>query len=60
MTFGYNANVFENVTTNRVINHANDLLEGLWARRRRCNVSTNFALTDPPSDRKVQADKSLR
>jgi hypothetical protein len=38
MTFGFNANIFEDVTTNRVISHANDLLEGLWARRARCNV----------------------
>lgn len=37
MTFGYNSNVFQNVTTNRVITHANDLIEGLWARRYNCN-----------------------
>ncbi|KAK9444032.1 peptidase C14 [Metarhizium brunneum] len=36
MTFGYNANVLENVTTNRVIDHANDLLEQLWALRCEC------------------------
>ncbi|KAF3481565.1 peptidase C14 [Arthroderma uncinatum] len=36
MTFGYNANVLENVTTSRVLDHANDLLEAIYARRVRC------------------------
>lgn len=38
MTFGYNANMFENVTSNRVVTHANNLLESLWAKRYKCNV----------------------
>ncbi|KAM5488007.1 hypothetical protein MaudMau93_004401 [Microsporum audouinii] len=36
MTFGYNANVFKNVTTSRVIDHANKLLEDLCGRRINC------------------------
>jgi len=36
MTFGYNANVFENITTSRVVDHANDLLEELVVRRQDC------------------------
>jgi hypothetical protein len=38
MTFGYNANLFQNVTTSRVVEHANDLLEKLVVRRRKCKV----------------------
>ncbi|KAM5494099.1 hypothetical protein McaMca56_006372 [Microsporum canis] len=36
MTFGYNANVFQNVTTSRVIDHASKLLEDLCVRRVNC------------------------
>ncbi|KAF9777329.1 hypothetical protein IL306_004460 [Fusarium sp. DS 682] len=38
MSFGYPSSVFHNVTTDRIINHANDLLEGLWTRRNKCKA----------------------
>ena len=44
MTFGYNANVFKNVTTSHVADHANDLLEELVVRRRGCKVSVKECL----------------
>ena len=39
MTFGYNANVYSNVTTNRIVDHGNDLLEDLVVKRQECEVN---------------------
>ena len=38
LAFGYNANLISEVTTQRVVNHASDLLEKLNAKRSDCQV----------------------
>lgn len=38
LTFGYNANVFDDVVTSRVVDHSNSLLSGLLTYRLDCPV----------------------
>ena len=44
MTFGYNANVFKNVATTIIADHANDLLEDLVIRREGAEVGKTAEL----------------
>ena len=37
MAFGYNANLFSDLVTSRVVDHANGLLAGLLTKRARCH-----------------------